>query len=38
MNKETSLRTDESKEILVKKLIEKYDELPTVLDIVLRSN
>ena len=32
MNKETSLRTDESKEILVKKLIEKYDELPTVLD------
>lgn len=32
MNKETSLRTDESKEILVKKLIDKYGELPTVLD------
>jgi hypothetical protein len=35
MNKETSLRTDESKEILVNKLIEKYGKLPTVLDIVL---
>ena len=34
MNKETSLRTDESKEILVNKLIEKYGELPIVLDIV----
>jgi LAGLIDADG endonuclease len=38
MNKETSLRTDESKEILVNKLIEKYGELPTVLDIVLSNN
>ena len=38
MNKETSLRTDESKEILVNKLIEKYGELPTVLDIVLANN
>jgi len=38
MNKETSLRTDESKEILVNKLIEKYGELPTVLDIVLAKN
>jgi hypothetical protein len=36
--KETSLRTDESKEILVNKLIEKYVELPTVLDIVLANN
>jgi LAGLIDADG DNA endonuclease family protein len=32
MNKETSLRTEESKEILVKKLIEKYGELPTILE------
>lgn len=38
MNKETSLRTDESKEILVNKLNEKYGELPTVLDIVLANN
>jgi hypothetical protein len=38
MNKETSLRTDESKEILVNKLIEKYGKLPTVLDIVLANN
>jgi hypothetical protein len=38
MNKETSLRTNESKEILVNKLIEKYGELPTVLDIVLSNN
>ena len=38
MNKETSLRTDESKETLVNKLIEKYGELPTVLDIVLANN
>jgi hypothetical protein len=38
MNKKTSLRTDESKEILVNKLIEKYGELPTVLDIVLAKN
>lgn len=38
MNKETSLRTDESKEILVNKLIEKYGELPTGLDIVLANN
>ena len=38
MNKETSLRTDESKEILVNKLIEKYGELPTVLDIVPANN
>jgi len=38
MNKETSLRTDDSKEILVKKLIEKFGGLPTVLDIVLVNN
>jgi len=38
MHKETSLRTDESKEILVNKIIEKYGELPTVLDIVLANN
>jgi len=38
MNKETSLRTDESKETLVNKLIEKYGELPTVLDVVLSNN
>ena len=47
MNKETSslafalwakVRTDESKEILVNKLIDKYGELPTVLDIVLANN
>jgi hypothetical protein len=38
MNKETSLRTDESKETLVNKLIKKYGELPTVLDVVLANN
>lgn len=35
MNKETSLRTDESKEILVNKLIDMYGELPIGLNILL---
>ena len=33
MNKETSLRTEESKEILINKLEEKYGELPKVFEI-----
>jgi hypothetical protein len=33
MNKETSLRTEESKEILLDKLIQKYGKLPIVNDI-----
>ena len=33
MNKETSLRTEESKEILFDKLIQKYGKLPIVNDI-----
>ena len=34
MNKDTSLRTEESKEILVDKLIQKYGELPGVSNII----
>jgi len=35
MNKETSLRTEESKEILVNKLIQKHGELPLVNEIII---
>ena len=35
MNKETSLRTEESKNILVDKLIQKYGEIPLVKDITI---
>lgn len=35
MNKETSLRTEESKEILVNKLKQKYGKLPTVDQIII---
>lgn len=35
MNKETSLRSEESKEILVDKLLQKYGKLPTVNEIII---
>ena len=37
MNKETSLRTEESKEILINKLEEKYGELPRVFEISIHA-